>query len=98
MTKVNIRSGPQPPKFRPAGPSPASRTAARPASNISARIGRTWVREPAPISRGNNHRAGNRSSAKDIRDWGSRGRDQQLFTETAARGRAGGHVGWADMQ
>src|SRR4051794_41073602 len=50
MTKVNIRSGPQPPKFRPAGPSPTSRTAARPASNTSTRIGRTCVRQPAPIS------------------------------------------------
>src|ERR1700704_7158904 len=57
MTKVNIRSGPRPPKFRPAGPSPASRTAARPASNTSARIGRTCVREPAPISNGHNRRA-----------------------------------------
>src|SRR4030081_3203536 len=57
MTKVNIRSGPQPPKFRPAGPPPTSRTAARPASNTSARIGRTCVREPAPISNGHNRRA-----------------------------------------
>src|SRR6267378_4249031 len=50
MTKINIRSGPQPPKFRPAGLSPASRAPARPASNTSTRIGRTCVREPAPIS------------------------------------------------
>src|ERR1700676_36938 len=56
MTKVNIRSGPQPRKFRPAGRSPASRTAARPASNTSTGIGRTCVREPAPISNGHNPR------------------------------------------
>src|SRR6266404_3251908 len=54
ITKVNIRSGPQPPKFRPAGLSPASRTAAKLASNISTRIGRICVRDVAPISNGHN--------------------------------------------
>src|ERR1700726_4344554 len=57
MTKVNIRSGRQPRKFRPAGRSPASRTAARPASNTSTGIGRTCVREPAPTSNGHNRPA-----------------------------------------
>src|SRR3982075_3777867 len=67
MTKVNIRSGPQPPKFRPAGLSPASRAPARPASNTSTRIGRTYVREPAPISSAPSRRAGHRSSSKTYR-------------------------------
>src|ERR1700716_1277512 len=67
MTKVNIRSGPQPPKFRPAGPSPASRAPARPASNTSTRIGRTCVREPAPISSAPSRRAGHRLSSKTYR-------------------------------
>src|SRR3979409_2536373 len=67
MTKINIRSGPQPPKFRPAGLSPASRAPARPASNTSTRIGRTCVREPAPISSAPSRRAGHRSSPKTYR-------------------------------
>src|SRR5882757_2465255 len=66
MTKINIRSGPQPPKFRPAGLSPASRAPARPVSNTSTRIGRTCVREPAPISSAPSRRAAHRSSVKDI--------------------------------